>query len=29
MQAFSNVWAHGADARTYAPQKDTLDGSCS
>ncbi len=28
-QANSNVWAHGVDARTIAPQKDTLDGGCS
>jgi hypothetical protein len=29
VQTYSNVWAHGVDARTYAPQKDTLDGGCS
>ena len=29
VQAYSNVWAHGVDARSLVPQKDTLDGGCS
>ena len=29
VEAHSNVWAHGVDARTYFPEKDALEGSCS
>lgn len=29
VQAYSNVWAHGVDARSIVPKKDTLDGGCS
>lgn len=28
VQAFPNIWAHGADARTYFPQKDTPASVC-
>jgi hypothetical protein len=24
-----SVWAHAADARTYVPEKDVLEGGCS